>query len=98
MAQHRRSSPNKRQAARLAPQTRTLARPPAVTQRPAAVVYGKPFILLEDEAKNTFVYKGGAWVQHSASIAECRETCQVKVLPQSVGKMVRYEIRCPVDG
>lgn len=95
MAQHRRSTPNKRQASRLAPQTRSLARPPVVSERPRAIAYGQPFIVLEDAEKNTFIYKGGAWVPHSASIAECRLTCQVKALPQGVGKMTRYEVRCP---
>jgi hypothetical protein len=51
---------------------------------------------MEDEQKNTFIYEGGAWVPHSASIAECRQTCQVKELPQKVNRMTRYEIRCPV--
>ena len=75
--------------------TRTLRRPPELAQRPEPVVYGKPFIVLEDEAKNTFVYKGGTWVAHTASMAECRQSCQVKVLPQKVNKMIRYEVRCP---
>ena len=75
--------------------TRSLHRPPEVTQRTAPVVYGKAFIVLEDEAKNTFIFKGGAWVAHTASIAECRQSCQVKELPQRVNKMTRYEVRCP---
>ena len=75
--------------------TRSLYRPPEVTQRTAPVVYGKPFIVLEDEAKNTFVFKGGAWVAHTSSIAECRLSCQVKELPQRVNKMTRYEVRSP---
>jgi hypothetical protein len=64
--------------------------------RPAPIVYGKPFIVVEDEQKNTFVFQAGAWVPHTASIAECRQTCQVKELPQRVNKMIRYEVRCPV--
>jgi len=75
--------------------TRTLYRPPEPAQRAAPVVYGKAFIVLEDVAKNTFVFKGGAWVAHTASIAECRQSCQVKELPQRVNKMIRYEVRCP---
>jgi hypothetical protein len=75
--------------------TRSLRRPPEITSRQAAVVYGKAFIVLEDEQKNTFIYKAGAWIPHSASIAECRQTCQVKQLPQRVNRMIRYEIRCP---
>jgi hypothetical protein len=75
--------------------TRSLRRPPELAQRTAPVVYGKAFIVLEDEAKNTFIFKGGAWVAHTASIAECRQSCQVKELPQRVNKMTRYEVRCP---
>ena len=75
--------------------TRSLYRPPELAQRAAPVVYGKAFIVLEDEAKNTFIFKGGAWVAHTASIAECRQSCQVKELPQRVNKMTRYEVRCP---
>jgi len=75
--------------------TRSLRRPPEFTGRQAPVVYGKAFIILEDAEKNTFIYKAGAWVPHTASIAECRATCQVKQLPQSVNRMTRYEIRCP---
>ena len=95
MAQRRKFTQNKRQAARLAPQTRTLARAPLLSDRPARVVYGKAFIVAEDEAKNTFVYKAGAWVPYEATIAECKLTCQVKELPQRLGKMIRYEVREP---
>jgi hypothetical protein len=49
----------------------------------------------EDEAKNTFVFKAGAWVPYEATIAECRQTCQVKELPQRLGNMIRYEVREP---
>jgi hypothetical protein len=97
MAQYRRPTPNKRQASRLAPQTRSLARPPLLSDLPQRVVYGKAFILMEDAEKNTFVYKAGAWVPYEATIAECRQTCQVKALPQGVGKMTRYEVRAPED-
>lgn len=74
--------------------TRSLQRPPEIERQPV-VVYGKPFIVLEDKEKNTFVYKAGNWVPHSESIAECRKTCQVKELPQKVNQMTRYEIRSP---
>ena len=73
----------------------TLRRPPEFIGRQAPVVYGKAFIILEDAQKNTFIYKAGAWVPHTASIKECRETCQVKQLPQRLNSMIRYEIRCP---
>jgi hypothetical protein len=64
--------------------------------RKPPVVYGKPFIVMEDEHRNTFVFSGSAWVPHSMSIAECRAECQVKELPQKVNRMTRYEIRLPV--
>ena len=97
MAQYHRPTPNKRQAARLAPQVRGLARAPDLADLPQRVVYGKPFIVMEDVEKNTFVYKGGAWEAYEWKIAELRQTCQVKALPQGVGKMTRYEVRAPVD-
>jgi hypothetical protein len=87
--------PNKRQSARIAPNYRSLQQPPVVTERRAAVVYGKPFIVAEDEQKNTFVFQGGSWVPYTASIAECRQSCQVKELPQRLKSMIRYEVRCP---
>jgi hypothetical protein len=59
-------------------------------------LYGKAFIVLEDAQKQTFVYKSGAWSAFSMSIAECRQDCQVKELPQKVNQMTRYEVRCPV--
>jgi hypothetical protein len=76
---------------------RGLRRPPEPTEKLAPVVYGKPFILLEDAQKNTFIYKAGAWVPHSASIAECRQDCLVKELPQRLNQMVRYEVRSPLS-
>ncbi|MEX2174308.1 MAG: hypothetical protein WD872_08100 [Pirellulaceae bacterium] len=94
MAQRRRFTQNKRQAARLAPQTRTLHVAPAFVER-QTVVYGKPFIVVEDAAKNTLYYKAGAWIPYSASIAECKQTCKVKELPQRLNGMIRYEVRCP---
>jgi hypothetical protein len=84
-----------RAASSSASPTRSLYRPPEFTERISPVVYGKAFIVLEDEAKNTFIFKGGEWVAHTGSIAECRQSCQVKELPQRVNKMKRYEVRCP---
>jgi hypothetical protein len=95
MAQKHRFNQHKRGGRFVAPETRTLQRPPALAERAAPVVYGKPFVLLEDGDKNTFIFKAGAWVPHSESIAQCRQTCQVKELPQRVNRMVRYEVRCP---
>ena len=66
-------------------------------EKRAPIEYGKAFIVMEDEQRNTFVYKAGAWIPHSMSIAECRQDCQVKELPQKVNRMTRYEIRCPMD-
>jgi hypothetical protein len=93
MAQRPRSRPNKRQGRTLA--AATLRKAPPVYERVAPVVYGEKFIVLEDEKKDTFVFEGGAWVAYATSIAECRKTCQVKELPQRVGRKIRYEVRCP---
>ncbi len=70
---------------------------PRVYEKKPPVQYGKPFVLLEDTNKNTFEYKGGAWVPHAMSIAECRLECQVNELPQKVNSMTRYEVRSPVS-
>jgi hypothetical protein len=76
--------------------TRSLYRPPVVTEPQATVVYGKPFVVLEDESKKTFVFKAGSWVEFEASISECKQqSCQVKQLAQKVNRMTRYEVRCP---
>jgi len=96
MAQKRRFNPNKRQLARSPADTRMLRLPPEVTERRAPIEYGKPFIVMEDAAKQTFIFKGGAWVPHAESIADCRQSCQVKLLPQKVNGRTRYEVRCPV--
>lgn len=96
MGQRRHFHQNKRQVSHAAnPGIRGLQRPPAVTERVRPIAYGKPFILLEDRDKNTFIFQGGAWVPHTATIAECRQTCQVKELAQRLNQMVRYEVRCP---
>lgn len=97
MAQKRRPvQPNKRQVARApqAAQRHSLASYlPATPVAP--VTYGKPFIVAEDENKNTFFYQAGAWVPYGESIAECRKTCLVTELPQRLNKMIRYEVRSP---
>ena len=96
MAQKRRFTQNKRQVARLpSSDTRGLKRPPEYTERPPPVLYGKPFVIFEDAEKKTFVFQAGEWVAYSASIAECRQTCQVKELPQRVNGRIRYEVRVP---
>ncbi len=69
---------------------------PLVMERKAPVVYGKPFIVLEDDQKSTFVYKDGRWLPHGITIAECLQTCQVKELQQKINGMTRYEVCAPV--
>ena len=81
--------------------TRSSAPPPPPlryesVERKLPTIFGKPFILMEDEQKNTFVYKAGTWIPHTMSVAECRKDCQVNELPQKVNRMTRYEIRCPL--
>lgn len=56
-------------------------------------VYGKPFVLLEDERKNVFEFQGGAWTAYPRTIAECKVDCDVKQLAQKVNNMTRYEVR-----
>ena len=60
------------------------------------VQFGKPFVLLEDQDKNTFEYARGAWIPYAMTIAECRLDCQVTELPQKVNGKTRYEIRAPL--
>jgi hypothetical protein len=52
--------------------------------------------VFEDAEKKTFVFQAGEWVEYSASIAECRQTCQVKELPQRINGRTRYEVRVPI--
>jgi hypothetical protein len=96
MANNRQRQNNNRRSRGFDPNspTRSLRRPPELTERQTPVVYGKPFIVLEDESKKTFVFKAGQWVEFDSSIAECRQSCQVKQLPQKVNRMTRYEVRC----
>lgn len=58
--------------------------------------YGKPFVLLEDTAKQTFEFQNGAWVPYGRSIAECRTDCQVTQLAQKVNNMTRYQVCLPL--
>ena len=66
--------------------------PPAPPEKKVPVVYGKPFVVLEDTQKGTFVYQGGQWIPHSRTIAECRKDSQVKELAQKINGMTRYEV------
>jgi hypothetical protein len=74
-----------------------MVRPPiAAPERKAPVTYGKPYTLLENDQKGTFIYKGGQWRPHTVTIAECKQDCQVKELPQKINGMTRYEIHPPI--
>jgi hypothetical protein len=53
-------------------------------------------VLLEDEDLKTLQFLNGAWVSYPKNIAECRLECEVKLLPQKVNRMSRYEVRCPI--
>lgn len=89
--------PNKRPARRTGPSgAPALPRVASPAVKQPATVYGKPFVLLEDESKGTFIFKNGAWIAHSMSIAECRQSCLVTELAQKVNRMTRYEVRCPI--
>jgi hypothetical protein len=66
--------------------------PPAPPEKKVPVVYGKPFVVLEDTQKGTFVYQGGQWIPHTRTIAECRKDSQVKELAQKINGMTRYEV------
>jgi hypothetical protein len=70
---------------------------PRVIERKPPTEYGAPFIVLEDAAKNTFEFVNGNWAPFEMSIAVCRQTCQVRALPQQVNGKTRYEIRRPVE-
>jgi hypothetical protein len=96
MAQRRRSHQPPRKKNARGPSTSTPSEPRLPHVRKVPVVYGKPFILLEDVGRNTFEYKAGSWVPYAMSIAECRATCQVNELPQKVNQMTRYEVRLPI--
>jgi hypothetical protein len=64
--------------------------------KPAPKRYGAPFVLLEDDAKQTFEFVGGAWVPYSLSIADCRAGGEVTQLAQKVNKMTRYQVRLEI--
>jgi hypothetical protein len=88
---------NRKNKSMVRPQRESIPREVRVRpERKAPVQYGKPFVLLEDNDKNTFEYASGAWVPYALSIAQCREDYLVKELPQKVNGNTRYEVRCPV--
>jgi hypothetical protein len=70
-----------------------------VSARPKIVAkqFGKPFVVMEDDRKQTFVFEGGSWVAYTRSIAECRaDQCRVNQLAQRVNNMTRYEVSDPL--
>jgi hypothetical protein len=94
---HKRRYQDKRRASRtITPAPTVVHERPAAIPRKARTQYGKPIILLEDGNKDTFEFQGGRWVAHAMTIAEARESCFVKELPQKVNGMTRYEIRYPI--
>ena len=95
MAQRRSYQPPRRKSSSRTPPPLQAA-PVRSYVKAAPIEYGKPFVLLEDERKNTFEYQGGAWVAYPRSIADCKVDCQVKELAQKVNKMTRYEVRLPL--
>ena len=96
MAQkHRNNNANKRNRHAPSPRGPQREAPPPYQLKPI-VQYDKPITILEDTMRNTFEFKGGAWVPFNMTIAECRKGCLVKELPQKVNQMVRYEVRCPI--
>lgn len=96
MARNNRFVRRPQQPRRPSPTNSLLAQRPEPVERAAPVEYGKPIIVMEDQNKTTFVYEGGAWVPHERKIADWRQDCLVKELPQRVRGMVRYEVRCPL--
>jgi hypothetical protein len=83
------AKPHKRRADSAGPTLRAL---PTAGEKKAPIAYGKPFVLLEDGNKDTFIYSGGQWTRHTRSIAECRVDSLVKELAQKINGMTRYEI------
>jgi hypothetical protein len=67
--------------------------PPKPLPRSVPKQYGPPFVIMENDRKQTFLYQAGAWVEYERTIAECRVDCTVKQLAQKVNNMTRYEIR-----
>jgi hypothetical protein len=96
MARNNRFIPRRQQRRNPSPTNSLLVRAPEPVERAAPVEYGKPMIVMEDQNKATFVYEGGAWVQHERTMVDWRQECQVRELPQRVRGMIRYEVRCPL--
>ena len=95
MAHQNRFNKHRKQSSR-SPRPAAVERPP-IPERKPPTVYGKPFIVLEDEQKNAFKYGNGAWQPYELTIAQCRREGEVKELPQQINKMTRYEVRLPLS-
>ncbi len=93
---HRGNQNRSRPAGRRSHSSAAPPEPKVVYEKKAPIVYGKAFVVLEDESKGTFRFDNGAWVPYAMSIAQCRRECLVNELPQKVNRMTRYEIRLPV--
>lgn len=89
---NKRSRPGGKRGDRAAP----VREPPPVYERKPPVVYGEPFVVMENLQRETFVFVGGAWAPFEKSIAECRQDCRVTELSQKIKGMTRYEVRRPV--
>ena len=96
MAQRQRFSKKRQHARLMAPRASTPREAPPVLERKPPTEYGKPFIVMEDTQKNTFEFKVGSWIPYGRTIAQCRKECQIKMLPQKVNNMTRYEVREPL--
>lgn len=96
MAQ-RRHHQSKRSKPRVASGSAGARAPAPALERKPPVRYAKPFVLLEDAEKSTFIYSNAQWVRYHKSIAECRVDCQVKELAQKIKGMTRYEVCTPMD-
>jgi hypothetical protein len=98
MAQYNRF--NRRGGKKQVRQTRsTASEMPAIEipQPREPVVYGKPFIVLQDAQNSTFEYRQGGWVPFAMTISQCRIEGEVKELPQKINNMTRYEVRLPLS-
>ncbi|MCC7085378.1 MAG: hypothetical protein IT427_10260 [Pirellulales bacterium] len=93
---HRFGGRQSRPAARRSSQPADAVAPRSIERKPPTQ-YGAPFIVLEDTEKETFEFVNGNWTPFAMTIAECRQTCQVRMLPQQVSGKTRYEIRLPVE-
>jgi hypothetical protein len=95
MAQRNRYHGAKRQKPRAAapPPARAVA---AAVEKPRPVVYGKPFLVLEDAKKAVFVIKDAQLVAHEKTIAAYRRDSRVQEMPQKIKGLTRYEICSPL--